>query len=389
MIQLGSLKRCAVFVAVIAGIYVLHWASDILVPLVIAILLADLLAPVVRLLVRHRVPNAAAVLLVTGAIAGIALIVILLMSQQLIGLSNQLPNYRDNILTKMRALRVPGPITRLTDMADSLSREFQGTGSAKPGTPTSATRPVEVEVVTSQTQKMSTATGLLHPIFSPLVDAGIVFIYLFFLLLERDLIGHRLRWLLRHGEVGIKQTVIEEASRRVGRYLRMQFAVNVAYGVLMFAVFWLFGLPNSLLLALLAAILRYVPYIGPLVAISLPTLLGVAIFPGWGRPLGMLGAMVAVELTVGGFLEPLLYSSSTGVSSVGVVLSYFFWSWVWGPVGLILATPITAWVVIVGRHLTAMRPLSVLLSGDSIENIEAEDSRDKPQIEPKEEGWAE
>jgi predicted PurR-regulated permease PerM len=398
MNSLAVIRRCAVFAAVIIGVYVLRWAQDILMPLVIAVLLADLLIPVVTGLVQRRVPNGVAVTLVTCAVALAILAGLLLVSRQVLNLTAELPNYRGNIVNKVRSIHGHGgAISRLTGVIDDVQAELAPRGTpgktnpsgvpATGGQPTTAPKPVPVQVV--QTPAVSTAADYIAPVVFPLTELGIVLIYLFFLMLNRDVIGHRFRWLLRKSRVAISQNVIDDASRRVTRYLRAQLLLNTCYAALTFVILSLFGLPNALLLAVVAAALRYVPYVGPVIAISLPTLLGIAVFEGWLRPLAMLAAVASVEGVTGGVIEPLVYGSSTGVSSIGVVFSSFFWGWVWGPVGLILALPLTVWIVIVGRYLPGLRPLSILLSSEPVADVENEDRHCKPAIVPKVEGWAE
>lgn len=345
------------------GVYALHWAQSILVPLVLAVLLMDLLAPVVDQMQRRRIPNGLAVTFVTIAIAGATLAGLFLVSRQVYSLTAELPNYRDNIITKVRSLqRTGGTVSRLLGTAQAVSSELSPElAASRP-----ASKPVAVEIVPPQGKAVSVATGVIAPIVFPLTEFGIMLTYLFFLLLNRDVVGRRLRWLMREADVGIHADIVDDASSRVGRYLRTQLLVNGCYAIAVFIVLWLFGLPNAMLLALIAAVLRYVPYVGPVVGMALPTLLGVAVFEGWWRSLGMLGCIATIEVITGSVFEPLVYGSSTGVSSIGVVLATFFWGWVWGPVGLILALPITVWIVIVGRHIPSLRKVSLLLSAEPI-----------------------
>lgn len=395
MTALTTLRRCLIFLAGGIGIYLLHWAEDLLMPLVLSLLLADVLSPVVGFIRRWRLGNAVAATLVTLTSAALFLGAMLLISAQVIELSIQLPDYRDNILAKVQSLRsAGGPFSRLTgtfrEIGEALnpsSTTAPSTGGAATAAP--ATKPVRVEIVGPRTQATTLATGLLGPMLGPLAKAGMVFTLLFFFLLESDLIGHRLGWLLRQGDVGISHNTIEDASASVGRYLRTQLLVNLSYGIVVAIALSLLGLPSALFLAAIAAALRYVPYVGPLIGVSLPTVLAIAVFPQWFWPLMVLAAVLIIELLTSTILEPLLYGSSTGVSSSGVVVAVFFWGWVWGPMGLILAMPITVWIVIVGRYLPSLRWLSVLLSADPIAAIEKEDDQDNQQLDDDMDGWAE
>lgn len=396
MTGLITLRRCLIFLAGGIGVYLLHWAEDLLMPLVLSLLLADVLSPVVRLLRRWRFRNAVAVTLVTLTSGALVLGAMVLISAQVFEFTAQLPDYRDNILTKVQALRrsAGGPFSRLTGTFREVGEALNPGSTTVPsigGTPTTAptSKPLPVEIVAPKTQTTTLATGLLGPMLAPLAKAGMVFTLLYFFLLESDLIGHRIGWLLRQGDVGISRHSIEDASARVGRYLRTQLLVNLSYGVVVAIALSLLGLPSALLLAAIAAALRYVPYVGPLVGVSLPSVLAIAVFPQWFWPLMVLAVVLSIELLTSTILEPLLYGSSTGVSSSGVVIAIFFWGWVWGPMGLILAMPITVWIVIVGRYLPSLRWLSVLLSADQIATIEKEDTLDNQQLEEDMEGWAE
>ena len=397
MTALTTVRRCLIFLAAGIGVYLLHWTEDLLMPLVLSLLLADVLSPLVRFLRRWRLPNALAATILTLSSAAVVMGAIFLISSQVLELTAQLPDYRDNIVAKVRAfrpaagssfLRLSGTIR---DVREAMTSENTTQPSAGKGSVTaSTTKPMPVEIIGPKTQTAALATGLLTPVLMPLAHAGIVFTLLFFFLLEWDIIGHRMRWLLRQGDVGISRQTIDDASVSVGRYLRTQLLVNLSYGVIVAITLSLLGLPSAILLAAIGATLRYVPYVGPLVGMSLPTLLAIAVFPQWFWPVMVLVSLLVIELVVSTVLEPLLYGSSTGVSASGVVIAIFFWGWVWGPMGLILAMPITVWIVIVGRYLPSLRWLSVLLSSDGIATIEKEDGgHNKQQLDDDMEGWAE
>ena len=369
----STVRHCVVFIAAMVAVCALHWGQSILVPLVLAVLLMDLLTPAVDQMRSWRIPDAMGVALVTAAVALVVLAGLILVSRQVYSLSGELPNYRDNLVTKVRALHGHGGvISRLIGTVTAVSSELS---PAEAATTTRASRPatqpVQVEVVKPRGEAVSVATGMIAPVIFPLTQFGIMLTYLFFMLLNRELIARRVRWLMNEADVGIGGYVFDDASRRVGRYLWTQLLVNGCYAIAAFIVLWLFGVPHALLLAVIAAALRYVPYIGPIVGFSLPTLLSVAVFPGWWRSVGMLGCLVSVEALTASILEPMVYGNKTGVSSIGVVLATFFWGWVWGPVGLVLALPITVWLVIVGRHIPALQAISTLLSADPQEGGKA------------------
>lgn len=370
MDQSATVRHCAVFIAAVVAVYALKWGESILVPLVLAILLMDLLSPLVDRMHAWRVPDAIAVTLVTLAVALVILVGLVVVSRQVYSLTAELPNYGDNIIAKVHGLRGSGSaFRRLIDIGTQVSSELSPT---PPPTSRPATRAVPVEVVPAPGTAVSVARGVITPLIFPITQFGIMLTYLFFLLLNRSLITGRVDRLMTRARVGIASDVVDDASRRVGQYLRSQLRVNACYAVAVFIVMRSFGLPSAMLLAVIAAVLRYVPYIGPMVGFALPTLIGVAVFEGWWASVAMLGCIVAIEVLTSSVVEPLLYGSRTGVSSLGVVLSTFFWGWVWGPIGLILALPITVWLVSVGRYFPGLRSLSMLLSAEQLDDQKPE-----------------
>ena len=386
MTVINGVRKSTVFIAVLVGVYMLQWGKDFLMPLVLAMLLAHVLTPAVRWLCNHRIPNASAVTIVTLVPAGIVVVGILLLSQQLLSLTSQVPNYRDNIIAKVKALHesADGPISRLMGVFGDVKREFnpptsQATTAPVDPTRPTTTQPMPVEIVIPRTDSAMSAVTMLTPILTPLANVGIVFGLMFFFLFERDLIAHRLRWLMRQGDVSVSSDAIDDAASRVSRYLRMQLLVNACYGILVAVSLWLIGLPNVILLGAVGATLRYIPYIGPLIGIALPTAMSIAIFPEWTSPLLVLGVLLVIEVVTNMVLEPLLYGSSTGVSSTGVVLASFFWGWTWGAMGLIMAMPLTVWIVIVGRNLPGVRQLAIVLSADDCVPIEAQNTPPEEQ----------
>lgn len=390
----SGVRHATIFIAIILGVYLLKWGESFLMPLVLAFLLTDVMIPAVEWLRKKRIPNAIAVTAVTTASGAVVVGAILLLSQQVLTLTAQLPNYSENILDKVRAVRqsASAPFSRLAGTFEDISREFsppttQAAEAAKSKNAPS-TQPVQVQIVGRQSTGPLAATSFIAPVLVPLGNAGIVFALVFFFLLERDLLTHRVGWLMRRSKITVSSETLDQTSRTVGRYLRMQLLVNLCSGALVATACWLIGLPNALLLGALAGALRYIPYIGPLIGMSLPTILAIAVFPGWSYPLIILGCLLTVELITNMVLEPLLYSSSTGVSSSGVVVVAFFWGWMWGAMGLLMAMPITVWIVLVGRHLPGLRPLAIALSSESITSVEGGTQRDLP-LDPKADGWAE
>ncbi len=392
---IASVQKAAVFIAIAIGIYLMQWGKAFIMPVVLALLLTDVLMPAVDWLKRKRFPNALAVTVVTCASGAVVLGLILFLSQQVFSLASELPNHRENVIEKVRSLRpaTEGPFARLMGVFQEVSREISQTDAQLKEQDSPTTEPVQVEVVGPTAETALVATTVFTPVFIVLGNAGVVFALMFFFMLEHDLVTHRMAWLMRRGKMGVSPQTIDEASRRVGRYLRMQLVVNICSGLMVAGVCWYFAVPSPALLGAVAGALRYIPYVGPLLGITLPTLLAVAALPGWQQPIFVLAALLVAELITNMVLEPLLYGSSTGVSSVGVVVVAFFWGWLWGAMGLLLAMPVTVWIVLVGRHIPGLRPLAVVLSSESAGLIEGAEARpmdkgDAP-VTPKETGWAE
>lgn len=402
MTSLNSVRRAATFIAVALGIYLLQWGKEFLVPLVVAMLLTDVLRPAVDWMKRRGLGNAVSVSLVTCAVAIVVLGGLLLMSKQVLNLTEELPNYQGNIIEKVRAIRSStGAFKRIGDAMRNVSRELspvEGDPATRPAKVTetgrpgaeaaaAATQPVPVKIIETQSAAV-TATGYITPLLVPLANLGVIFTLLFFFLLEYDLMQYRIRWLLRQADAGVSPATSREASSRVGRYLATQLAVNTCSATLVATTLTLIGVPNGLLLGVMAGALRYIPYVGPLIGMTLPTLLAVAVFPGWAWPALVLASLMTIEFIIFMVAEPLLYGSRTGVSSSGVVVSFFFWGWIWGGVGLLLAMPITVWIVVAGRFLPGVRRLAVMLSDESVAAVEqAGDDQDDMLDDGKIPGW--
>ncbi len=213
-------------------------------------------------------------------------------------------------------------------------------------------------------RSMQIISTVIGPLISPLATAGIVIVFVIFMLLKREDLRDRLIRLT--GSRGLPRTTqaLEDAAQRVGRYLLMQLVVNTAYAVPIGVGLWLIGIPNPILWGLLCALMRFVPYIGPIVAAFFPLALSIAIDPGWTTLLLTGALFIVVELIINYSLEPWLYGSSTGLSPIAIITAAVFWTWLWGPIGLLLSTPLTVCLVVLGRHVPQLAFLDVML-GDA------------------------
>ncbi|HEX3359227.1 MAG TPA: AI-2E family transporter [Tepidisphaeraceae bacterium] len=367
-------------VRIIAGISVvatLYFARDILIPASLAVLLAFLLNPIVERLTRWRLNRAVAVgitvLLAMGVVGAVGYVV----GQQVVDLSEKVPEYRGNLVQKVRSLRTStnGTFSKLTSTISDLKQEITATqpaGGAATQTSTTivpqqmTSPPVQVEVVNDGPDFLQLFSQFAPPILVPIATGAIVILLLIFLLLYSEEVRERLVWFAGMRQISLTTAAMDEAAQRIGGYLRMQAMVNFAYGVMVTLGLALFGVPTALLWGTLAGLLRFVPYLGPWIAGILPTLLAIAVFQGWRVPIEVMVMFAVVELVTNMLLEPWLYGKSTGISSLGVVCATIFWAWLWGPVGLILAVPLTVCLLVIGKQVPQLALLNHLF-GESLE----------------------
>ena len=212
--------------------------------------------------------------------------------------------------------------------------------------------PQQVQVVeTSTANPLQLLQVILSPLLGPLGTAGLVILLVIFMLLKREDLRSRLIRLIGQGRISATTRAMEDAGQRVSRYLLMQFLVNVTFGIAAAVGLFFIGMPNAILWGALATVLRFIPYIGPWIAAAFPIILSLAVSPTWMMPLLTLGIFVSLELICSNVVEPWLYGSSTGVSSIALIVAAVFWTWLWGPIGLLLSTPLTVCLVVIGRHV--------------------------------------
>lgn len=356
-----DVKTLVIVAALIAALY---YGREIFVPMALAGLLSLALEPLVTRLRRMGLGRVGSVLLVVllalSLIAGIGL----LLGKQAYQLADNLPKYTDNIRQKMRLLHSDDPsggtVTRATHAIEELKAQVDSDGGAPGGRPAqpAAVKPIQVEQTESS---FAMAKHLVHALLAPVGMAGLVFVFLVFMLLESESMRDRLIRLLGQNDLIVTTRGLGEAARRVSLYLRMQLIVNTAYGVPIGVGLYLIGVPNALLWGLLAGVLRFVPYLGPIIAAIFPIAMAIAVDPGWSMVLWTLAVLLVVELACNNVVEPLVYGRSTGLSAVAIVVGAVFWTTLWGPVGLLLATPLTVCLLVAARHVPQMHFLVVLL----------------------------
>ena len=355
----------------------LYFARDLLIPLALAGLLTFLLAPLVTRLERW-IGRIAAVLLVVATIFSLTGVAGWVLTRQLVDLATRLPDYKINIETKIRSFQLPssGPFKRLSETVAQLKKDLHGSdaptvsqATGKPGSavavPASAAPAQQVQVVeTSRANPLQLLQVILSPLLGPLGTAGLVILLVIFMLLKREDLRSRLIRLIGQGRISATTRAMEDAGQRVSRYLLMQFLVNVTFGIAAAVGLFFIGMPNAILWGALATVLRFIPYIGPWIAAAFPIILSLAVSPTWMMPLLALGLFVSLELICSNVVEPWLYGSSTGVSSIALIVAAVFWTWLWGPMGLLLSTPLTVCLVVIGRHVPRLAFFSILLSDE-------------------------
>ena len=364
----------AVAIAILAVIIIttLYFGREIFVPIALAVLLSFVLAPLVGLLQRLRAPRGLAV--VSVVITAFALIFAMgsLLATQLTQLAGDLPRYESTISEKIQSFRETtagrGTLERASGMLKDLSKELDkpkdaasslGPGSILAKTP-APLAPVPVEVRQPDPGALESLRSLISPLLHPLATTGIIIIFVIFILLQREDLRNRLIRLAGSRDLHRTTAALDDAAGRLSRLFLIQLLLNGTFGIVIGAGLWLIGIPSAILWGILAAVLRFVPYIGAVIAAAFPLALAVAVDPSWTMLLWTLALFLVVEPIVGHVIEPMVYGHSTGLSPVAVVASATFWTALWGPIGLVLATPLTVCLVVLGRHVERLEFLDVM-----------------------------
>ena len=346
-----------------AVVAVLYFARELLVPLALATLLAFVLAPLVKLLRRARVPRVGAVLITVVLAFGLLAGAGLLMGRQLASLATDLPLYQARVSSKMEGLTGGGGLLdratgMLHDLGENLSRQRPAeTAASRPA----ETPPMPVEIRTPAPGPLELVQSVIAPLLGPVAHTGIVIVFVIFLLLYREDLRDRLIKLMGSRDLQRTTAAMDDAAARLSRYFLAQTALNAGFGVMISIGLWLIGIPNPVLWGMLAGLLRFVPFIGGIIAAAFPALLAVAVDPGWTMLFWTLGLFLVAEPLMGHVIEPMVYGHSTGLSPIAVLIATAFWAWLWGPLGMLLATPLTVGLVVLGRHVDRLEFLDVLL----------------------------
>jgi len=360
-VELAKLLELAYLVVALCAF---TWAKEFLLPIVVAILVSLLLSPVTSRLERWRFPPIVAVLTVVAVAFAIIGGLCTTVSVEAVDLANSLPKYSDNIHAKWVAIQKgpPGPFNlafrNVGSLIDDLSKE---TAPAKPG---QEIEPMKVQIVSGTDAALAFIRNSMTPVVAPIADFAVVVVLVCFILLERKRLRDRFLRLIGHSRLATTTLAIDEAGSRLSGFLLGQLQVNAAYAFVLWIGLSLIGIPNAILWAILTLFLRFLPYVGLWISAFFPLILSVAISSDWKPPLFTFALYGFLEVFTNNFIEPIVLGGSTGISPLAVIISALFWTWLWGPIGLLVATPLAACLVVLGRYFSAFHFCSVLLAAD-------------------------
>jgi predicted PurR-regulated permease PerM len=370
---MALLSAVAASILAVIIVSMLYFGREIFVPVALAILLSFVLAPLVGILQRVYVPRGLAVVGVVLLAFSLIFALGSLLATQLTQLAGDLPRYQSTISEKIHSFRDTkagrGTLERASDMLKDLRKELdkpkdaasaRASGSAVGPNVQGPLTPVPVEVRQPDPGALESLRTLISPLVHPLATTGIIIIFVIFILLQREDLRNRLIRLAGSSDLQRTTAALDDAASRLSRLFLTQLILNGAFGVVIGIGLWLIGIPSAILWGILAAALRFVPYIGAVIAAAFPLVLAVAVDPGWSMLLWTLALFLVVEPVLGHVIEPMVYGHSTGLSPVAVVASATFWTALWGPIGLVLATPLTVCLVVLGRHVERLEFLDVM-----------------------------
>jgi predicted PurR-regulated permease PerM len=371
-VRTAEVSRTEPLLVLAATVLILYFARELLIPLTFALTLSFLLAPAVSRLERRRVPRVLAVAL-TCILTFVGVFSVgYVVSRQLLNVAGDLPAYRLNIQRKMATVHSPAEqsLEKAFTAVEGISGDI--TTTAPPTTLQQTPTPIQpVRVIDPDRTQLQTTAELLMRFLRPIGTVGVVIVFSIYLLMKREELRYRILLLAGMGRINLMTQALQEATTRISQYLLFQLAVNAAYGILFGGGLYLIGVPDATLWGAIAGILRIVPYVGTATSLALPLIVSVAISTTWWPPILILGLFLALELTATNFVEPWLYSTRTGISSLALLAMAIFWALLWGWPGLILSTPLTVCIVVLGRHVPQLSFLHTLLGTDAELSAEA------------------
>jgi predicted PurR-regulated permease PerM len=353
----------------------LYFGREVLLPLALAILLSFVLTPPLLVLRKLKVPRVLAVTLVVGTAFGIIFALGWMMSREATDLAAELPKYRATLSEKIQSFRESTSesqvLQKAGDVLSDLQEELAAPSEKAPPEPSVGARadkpddkPIPVEITTPEPTGWALYQTIFSTLLPPLATAGIVLLLVIFILLQREDLRDRLIRLFGGADLQRATSTMSDAATRLSHYFLSQVLINFAYGALIAGALWLIGVPSPIAWGILAMLMRFVPYVGGYLAAALPLLIAAAIDPGWTTFLLVLVLFLVGELTMGQVVEPLVFGRGTGVTPIAVIGSTIFWTWLWGPLGLLIAMPMTVCLAVLGRHVEGLAFFDVLLGDE-------------------------
>ena len=373
--ETSASSKSLVLIALVLAMTALYFGRQLFIPLALAVVFTFLLTPFVTFLEKihfSRVPAVITVLVVSFVLGGA---VAWRVANQLVEVTVNLADYKTNLDAKIRSLHASndGRVSKATTAIQELNQELAAipgelAGHAHPKDTTAGrtVRPVPVQVAAPPSNFVQDLRELFGPLAEPAETAAIVMIFTLFMLIKREDLRNRAIRLAGRGQLNLMTRALDDAGRRLSRYLLLQCLVNAGYGLLFGVVVSCIGVPHGLLWGVFAGLLRFVPYVGSAVAAALPVAMALAVFPGWLHAASTFGAFLVLEVAVSNFIEPMLYGAHTGISSLAILVAAVFWATLWGPVGLILSTPLTVCLIVLGRHVPQLSFLEVVLGDEPV-----------------------
>ena len=366
----STVNSLIIFVIVIAT---LHVAREVLMPIALAGILSFMLAPLVRILQNRRIPRGPAVIVV--ALLAFAAIFALgaVMGRQVTQLAEELPMYQATISAKIQGLRGGGGVgtlTRAEQVLQDLSQELSSSKDKRTlllqadQSPEKEQALIPVEVHEPSGSALQTLRNLITPLLSPIATTVLIVVFVVFMLVQREDLRNRLIRLTGSTDIPHTTAAIDDAACRLSRLFLTQLTINVGFAIAVVLGLQYIGIPSAFLWAVLAGVLRFIPYVGSILGLVFPLALAISVDPGWSMALWTALLFVVLEGITGQIIGPIFEGHSTGLSPVAVVLAATFWAWLWGPVGLVLATPLTVILVVLGRHVEALKFLDIMFGSE-------------------------
>lgn len=358
-------SKSSFVIAVGVTIAMLYFGRQILIPLALAFVLSFLLTPLVGSIQRVHLGRIPAVLIVLLFCFAVTATVGWGVASQLLEITTHIPDYKTNLEDKIQSLhsKKNTPLIQATATVQQLNKELASApaAAAAAAEKNRSGRPVPVQVTAPPSNFVQDLRTLLGPLAGPMETAGLVILFMAFMLINREDLRNRLIRLGGQGRLNVMTQALEDASDRLSRYLLLQLLVNSGYGCVFGAGLYVIGVPHALLWGAIAALLRFVPYVGAWIATAFPMAMALAVFPGWRQVLVTFALFAMLEGIVANIIEPWIYGAHTGISSFAILVAAVFWASLWGPVGLILSTPLTLCLLLVGRYVPQMTFLEILL----------------------------